>query len=152
MKSVTARKRGRWGCATRISTPRYVPAPLHQTRISGVLLLRFRVSGRILVPQLASELRLLRLGDVTQKRFDVGARRIGIPRRRHIVEVYVHLAEQRMEPIVHGLHRRIVGDFGARSTDHLGANEQISVGEIDVSKRLRLRARRILSGRQNRAT
>ena len=93
------------------------------------------MSGRILVPQLASELRLLRLGAVTQKRFDVGAKRIGIRRRRHerVVEVYVHLAEQRMEPIVHGRHRRIVGNVGARSPNHLGANEQVSVGEIDVS-------------------
>ena len=93
------------------------------------------MSGRILVPQLASELRLLRLGAVTQKRFDVGAKRIGIRRRRHerVVEVYVHLAEQRMEPVVHGRHRRIVGDVGARSPNHLGANEQVSVGEIDVS-------------------
>ena len=109
--------------------------PLHQTRVAGVLLRRFHVSGRILVPQLASELRLLRLGAVTQKRFDVGAKRIGIRRRRHerVVEVYVHLAEQRMEPVVHVRHRRIVGDVGARSPNHLGANEQVSVGEIDVS-------------------
>ena len=93
------------------------------------------VSGRILVPQLASELRLLRLGDVTQKPFDVGAKRIGIRRRRHerVVEVYAHLAEQRMEPVVHGRHRRIVGDVGSRSPNHLIANEQVSVGEIDVS-------------------
>ena len=34
------------------------------------------MSGRILVPQLASELSLLRLGAVTQKRFDVGTKRI----------------------------------------------------------------------------
>ena len=33
------------------STPRYVPAPLHQTRIAAaVLLRRFHVTGRILVP------------------------------------------------------------------------------------------------------
>ena len=117
------------------STPRDVPPSLHQTRIAAVLLRRFHVSGRILVPQLASELSLLRLGAVTQKRFDVGTKRIGVRRRRHerVVEVYVHLAEQRMEPIVHGRHRRIVGDVGAYSANHLGANEQVSVGEIDVS-------------------
>ena len=117
------------------STPRNVPMPLHQTRIAGVLLRRFHVSGRILVPQLASELRLLRLGAVTQKRFDVGAKRICIRRRRHerVVEVYVHLAELRMEPVVHGRQRRIVGDVCASSPNHLGANEQVSVGEIDVS-------------------
>ena len=103
------------------SNPRYVPAPPQQTRIVGVLLRRFHVSGRILV-LLASELCLLRLGAVTQKRFDVGAKRIGIRRRRHerVVEVYVHLAEQRMEPVVHVRHRRIVGDVGAHSPYHLG--------------------------------
>ena len=117
------------------STPRYVPPSLHQTRIAGVLLRRFHVSGRILVPQMASELSLLRLGAVTQKRFDVGTKRVGVRRRRHerVVEVYVHLAEQRMEPIVQGRHRCIVGDVGAYSANHLGANEQISVGTIDVS-------------------
>ena len=38
-----------------------------------------------------------------------------------------------MEPVVHGCHLRIVGDVGARSPNHLGANEQVNVGEIDVS-------------------
>ena len=78
---------------------------------------------------------LLRIGAVSQKRFDVGAKRIGIRRRRHerVIEVYAHLAEQRMEPIVHGRHRRIVGDVSAYSPGHVGANEQVIVGKIDVS-------------------
>ena len=46
-------------------TLRHVPMPLHQTCIAGILLRRFHVSGRVLVPQLAGELSLLRLGAVT---------------------------------------------------------------------------------------
>ena len=58
------------------------------------------VSGGVLVPQLACELSIFRFGSVTQYGIDVGAKRVSIRRRRHerVVEVQVHLAEERMEP------------------------------------------------------
>ena len=60
------------------------------------------VSGGVLVPQLAGELSILRLGAVTQYGIYVGAKRISIRRRRHerVVEVHIHLAEERMEPVI----------------------------------------------------
>ena len=50
------------------------------------------------VPQLAGELSILRIGAVTQYGIEVGAKRVSIRRRRHqrVVEVDIHLAEEKM--------------------------------------------------------
>ena len=80
-----------------------------------------------LVPTAAAcELSILRLGAVTQDGIDVGAKRASIRRRRHerVVEVHVHLSEERMEPVIHSCRRCIVGDVGAESSNHLSSNEQ----------------------------
>ena len=50
-----------------------------------------------------------------------------------VIEVYVHLAEERMQPIVNGCHGGIIGKVGPRSANNLSSNEQVSVGKIDVS-------------------
>ena len=80
-----------------------MPPSFNQTYIATIHGRDLQVSGGVLVPQLAGELSILRLGTVTQYGIDVGAKQVIIPRRRHErrVEVHVHLAEERMEPIVH---------------------------------------------------
>ena len=59
---------------------------------------------------------------------------VSIRRRRHerVVEVHVHLTEERMEPVIHRCHRCIGGEFGANCSNHLCSNEQVCVGKIDV--------------------
>ena len=83
------------------------------------------MSGVVFVPQLACELNIRRLGSVTQYGIDVGAKRVSIRRRRHerVVAVRVHLADERMEPVIHRCHRCIVGEVGADSSNHLSSNE-----------------------------
>ena len=49
-----------------------------------------------------------------------------------VVEVHVHLAEERMEPVIHRCHRCIGGEVGADSSNHLSSNEQVCVGKIEV--------------------
>ena len=49
-----------------------------------------------------------------------------------VVEVYVHLAEERMEPVIHRSHRCIRGEVGADSSNHLSSDEQVGVGKIEV--------------------
>ena len=92
------------------------------------------MSGGVLVPQLACELSIFRFGAVTQCGIDVGAKRVSIRRRRHerVVEVHVHLAEERMEPVIHRCHRCIGGEVGTDSSNHLSSNEQVCVGKIEV--------------------
>ena len=92
------------------------------------------MSGGVHVPQLACELSIFHLVAVTQDGIDVGAKRVSIRRRRHarVVEVHVHLAEKRMEPVIHRCHRCIGGEVGADSSNHLSSNEQVCVGKIEV--------------------
>ena len=92
------------------------------------------MSGGVLLPQLACELSILRLGAVTQYGIDVGAKLVSIQRRRHerVVEVHVHLAEERIGPVIHRCHRCIGGEVGADSSNRLSSNEQVCVGKIDV--------------------
>ena len=92
------------------------------------------MSGGILVPKLACELSIFRFGSVTQYGIDVGAKRVSIRRRRHerVVEVHVHLAEERMEPVIHRCHRCICGEVGADSSNHLSSDEQVRVCKIEV--------------------
>ena len=79
-------------------------------------------------------LSILRLGAVTQDGIDVGAKRVSIRRRRQerLVEVHVHLAEERMEPVTHRCHRFIGGEVGADPSNHLSSNEQVCIGKIEV--------------------
>ena len=92
------------------------------------------MSDGVLVPQLACELSILRLGAVTQDGIDVGAKRVSIRRRRHerVAEVHVNLAKERMETVIHRCHRCIGGEFDADSSNHLSSNEQVCVGKIEV--------------------
>ena len=92
------------------------------------------VSGGVLVPQPACELSIFRFGSVTQYGIDVGAKRVSIRRRRHerVVAVHVHLAEERMEPVIHRCHRCIGGEVGADSSNHLSSDEQVRVCKIEV--------------------
>ena len=57
-------------------------------------------SGRVLVPQLTRQLRVLGIGTVAQQRLYVGAIRIRVGRRDHerAVQIDVDLTEQRMQP------------------------------------------------------
>ena len=63
-------------------------------------------SGRVLVPQLTCQLRVLGIGTVAQQRLYVGAIRIRVGRRGHerTVQVDVDLTEQRMQPVIHWFH------------------------------------------------
>ena len=72
------------------------------------------MSGLVLVPQLTRQLRGLGIGAVTQQRFEVGAKQIRVDRRGHerIVQVDVDLTEQRMEPVIHRIHRIVHVDIG----------------------------------------
>ena len=111
-----------------------MPASFNQTGIATILGRGIHVSGGVLVPQLAGELIILRLGAVTQYGTDVGATRATIRRRSHErdVDVHVHLAEERMEPVIHRFHRCIGGEVGADSSNHLSSNKQIGVGKMEV--------------------
>ena len=116
------------------STLCYVPSSFNHTCIAAIHVRGIHVSGGVLVPQLAYELSILRFVAVTQDGIDVGAKRVSIRRRRHerVVEVHVHLAEERMEPVIHRCHRCIGGEVGADSSNHLSSNEQVCVDKIEV--------------------
>ena len=47
-------------------------------------------------------------------------------------ETHVHLAEDRMEPVIHMYHRCIGGEVDADSSNHLSSNEQVCVDTIEV--------------------
>ena len=91
-------------------------------------------SGRVLVPQLTRQLRVLGIGTVAQQRLYVGAIRIRVGRRGHerAVQIDVDLTEQRMQPVIdrrHGVGQVeivLVGSF------HLRLHVQHRVGEIQV--------------------
>ena len=116
------------------STLRYVHPSFNQTCIATIHGRGIHVSRGVIVPQLACELSILRLGAVTQDGIDVGAKRVSIRRRRHerIVEVHVHLAEERMEPVIYRCYRYVVAEVGADSSNHLNSNEQVCVDKIEV--------------------
>ena len=111
-----------------------MPLSFNQPCIATIHGCGIHVSGGVLVPQLASELSIFRFGSVTQYGIDVGAKRVSIRRRRHerVVEVHFHLAEERMEPVIHRCHRCIGGEVGADSSNHLSSDEQACVGKIEV--------------------
>ena len=64
-------------------------------------------SGRVLVPQLTRQLRVLGIGTVAQQRLDVSTIRVRVGRRGHerTVQVDVDLTEQRMQPVIDRPHR-----------------------------------------------
>ena len=111
-----------------------MPLSFNQPCIATIHGCGIHVSGGVLVPQLACELSIFRFGSVTQYGIDVGAKRLSIRRRRHerVVEVHVHLAEERMEPVIHRCHRCIGGEVGADSSNHLSSDEQVRVCKIEV--------------------
>ena len=111
-----------------------MPSSFNQTCIATIHGCGIHVSGGVLVPQLACEMSILRFGAVAQYGIDVGAKPVCIRRRRHerVVELHVHLAEERMEPVIHRCHRCIGGEVGADSSNHLSSNEQVCVGKIEV--------------------
>ena len=113
------------------STLRYVPSSFIQTCIATIHGRGIHVSGGVLVPQLACELSILRIGAVNQDGIDIGAKRVSIRRRRHerVVEVHVHLTDERMESLC---HLCIGGEVGADSSNHLSSNEQVCVGKIEI--------------------
>ena len=113
---------------------RDVPLSFNQPCIATIHGCGIHVSGGVLLPQLACELSIFRFGSVTQYGIDVGAKRVSIRRRRHerVVEVHVHLAEERMEPVIHRCHRCIGGEVGADSSNHLSSDEQVRVCKIEV--------------------
>ena len=92
------------------------------------------MSGGVFIPQLAGELSLLRFGAITKLGFDVCTKRVSIRRRCHkrVIDVYVHLTEERVEPVVHRCHLCISGEVGTVSSNNLSSNEQVGVGKIEV--------------------
>ena len=49
--------------------------------------------------------------------------------------VHAHLAEERMEPVIHRCHWGIGGEVGADSSNHLSSNEPVCVGVGGTAKR-----------------
>ena len=91
-------------------------------------------SGRVLVPQLTRQLRVLGIGTVAQQRLYVGAICIRVGRRGHerAVQVDVDLIEQRMQPVIdrrHGVGQVEIFPVGSC---HLRLHVQHRVGEIQV--------------------
>ena len=76
----------------------------------------------------------LGFGAITKQGFDVCAKRVSIRRRclERVVEVYVHLTEERVELVVHRCHMCIGGQVGADASTHFSSNEQVCVGKIEV--------------------
>ena len=101
----------------------YVPSSFNQTCVATIHGCGIHVSGGVLVPQMDCELGIFRFGAVSQYGIDVGAKLVNIRRRRHERVVEVH---------VHRCHRCIGGEVGADSSNHLGSNEQVCVGKIEV--------------------
>ena len=97
------------------------------------------MSGGVLVPQLACELSILRIGAVTQYGIDLGAKWVIIRQSRHerVVEVHVHLAEERMEPVIQRCHRCIGGEVGTDSSNHLSSDEQVLIVYSGIHKNVR---------------
>ena len=112
-----------------------MPLSFNQPCIATIHGCGIHVSGGVIVPQQACELNIFRFGSVTQYGIDVGTKRVSIRRRRHerVVEVHVHLAEERMEPVIHRCHRCIGGEVGADSSNHLSTDEQVRVPGITNS-------------------
>ena len=51
---------------------------------------------------------------------------------KRVIDIYVHLTEERVEPVVHRCHLCISGEVGTVSSNNLGSNEQVGVGKIEV--------------------
>ena len=77
---------------------------------------------------------IIRIGAVTQYGIDVGTKRVSIRRRRHerVVDVHVHLAEERMKLFIHRCYRCISGEVGADSSNQFSSNEQIDIDNIEL--------------------
>ena len=91
-------------------------------------------SGRVLVPQLTRQLRVLGIGTVAQQRLYVGAIRIRVGRRGHerAVQVEVDLTDQRMQPVIdrrHGVGQVEIVPVGSC---HLRLHVQHRGSEIQV--------------------
>ena len=91
-------------------------------------------SGRVLVPQLTRQLRVLGIGTVAQQRLYVGAIRIRVGRRGHerAVQIDVDLTEQRMQPVIHRSHGVGQVEIVPVGSCHLRLHVQHRVGEIQV--------------------
>ena len=91
-------------------------------------------SGRVLVPQLTRQLRVLGIGTVAQQRLYVGAIRIHVGRRGHerAVQIDVDLTEQRMQSVIHWSHRIDQVEIVPVGSCHLRLHVQHRVGEIQV--------------------
>ena len=91
-------------------------------------------SGRVLVPQLTRQLRVLGIGTVAQQRLYVGAIRIRVGRRGHerAVQIDVDLTEQRMQPVIHWSHGVGQVEIVPVGSCHLRLHVQHRVGEIQV--------------------
>ena len=91
-------------------------------------------SGRVLVPQLTRQLRVLGIGTVAQQRLCVGAIRIRVGRRGHerAVQIDVDLTEQRMQPVIHWSHGIGQVEIVPVGSCHLRLHVQHRVGEIQV--------------------
>ena len=91
-------------------------------------------SGRVLVPQLTRQLRVLGIRTVAQQRLYVGAIRIRVGRRGHerAVQVEVDLIEQRMQPVIHRSHGVGQVEMVPVGSCHLRLHVQHRGGEIQV--------------------
>ena len=86
------------------ATPYYIRSSSHEpfvSRGSFDYLDAVHASGRVLVPQLTRQLRVLGIGTVAQQRLYVGVIRIRVGRRGHerTVQVDVDLTEQRIDQV-----------------------------------------------------
>ena len=119
------------------TTPYDVLSSSHETFVSrgsvgyldGV-----HASGRVLVPQLTRQLRVLGIGTVAQQRLYVGAIRIRVGRRGHerAVQIDVDLTEQCMQPVIHWSHGVGQVEIIPVCSCHLRLHVQHCVGEIQV--------------------
>ena len=91
-------------------------------------------SGRVLVPQLTRQLRVVGIGTVAQQRLYVGTIRIRVGRRGHerAVQIDVDLTEQRMQPVIHWSHGIGQVEIVPVGSCHLRLHLQHRVGEIQV--------------------
>ena len=91
-------------------------------------------SGRIFVPQLTRQLRVLGIGTVAQQRLDVSTIRVRVGRRGHerAVQVDVELTEHRMQPVIDWPHRISQVEIVPVGSCHLHLHVKHRVGEIQI--------------------
>jgi len=94
--------------------------------------------GRVLVPQLTRQLRLLGIVTVTQQRLDEGAVHIRVGRRCHdcSVQIDVDLIEERMKLVIQRTHKIANIEIGSVGSRHL---------LLEMQLRLRNRVSRTIS-------